>query len=354
MSATLDSTGGSKHHGLAPGRVFLLISCVAGIWVSYLTQGVLQENLSTKKFGPAGERFEHLTFLNLAQSVLCFLWAFIMVILRHKKAPGQAPSWAYWSPGISNSVGPACGLIALRYISYPAQVLAKSSKMIPVMLAGAVVYKVHYSAREYLCTLLVAGGVSVFALFKGTSKAMSKLAHPNAPLGYFLCFLNLGLDGFTNATQDAITKRYPKTETYHMMMGMNVWGAFYTGLYMFLWPGGGGWEAIKFCRTFPEAGYDIFFFCLCGIVGQYFIFLTIKSFGSLANTTITTTRKFMSILISAVWTGSVLTSHQWGGVVMVFAGLSLQIFLKWQKSRNRQKGVTLQPNGVGKPAAKNE
>jgi UDP-galactose transporter B1 len=42
---------------------------------------------------------------------------------------------------------------------------------------------------------------------QNSKKVVSKLASPNAPLGYTLCFLNLGLDGFTNATQDAITKQ---------------------------------------------------------------------------------------------------------------------------------------------------
>lgn len=37
-----------------------------------------------------------------------------------------------------------------------------------------------------------------------SSKTISKLAQPNAPLGYGLCFLNLAFDGFTNATQDSI------------------------------------------------------------------------------------------------------------------------------------------------------
>jgi hypothetical protein len=35
-----------------------------------------------------------------------------------------------------------------------------------VMFLGAIVYGVHYTIREYLCTFLVAGGVSLFALFK--------------------------------------------------------------------------------------------------------------------------------------------------------------------------------------------
>ena len=33
---------------------------------------------------------------------------------------------------------------------------------------------------------------------------VSKLAAPNAPLGYFLCFLNLTFDGYTNATQVSV------------------------------------------------------------------------------------------------------------------------------------------------------
>jgi UDP-galactose transporter B1 len=35
-----------------------------------------------------------------------------------------------------------------------------------VMVMGAIVYGVHYTLQEYLCTFLVAGGVSVFALNK--------------------------------------------------------------------------------------------------------------------------------------------------------------------------------------------
>lgn len=124
------------------------------------------------------------------------------------------------------------------------------------------------------------------------------------------------------------------------MMGMNLWGAIYMAIYMFAWPYGGGWEAVSFCRTHPEAAWDILLFCVCGAVGQNFIFLTINSFGALINTTITTTRKFMSILISAIWTGSPLTGQQWAGVGMVFSGLSFQIFAKYQKSlKRRQKGA---------------
>ncbi|KAG6574102.1 UDP-galactose/UDP-glucose transporter 3, partial [Cucurbita argyrosperma subsp. sororia] len=212
-------------HGSGLRRVLVLAFCVAGIWSAYIYQGVLQETLSTKRFGSDGKRFEHLSFLNLAQNVVCLIWSYIMIKLWSSRSTVGAPWWTYWSAGITNTIGPAMGIEALKYISYPAQVLAKSSKMIPVMLMGTLVYGIKYTFPEYLCTFLVAGGVSTFALLKTSSKTISKLAHPNAPLGYGLCFLNLAFDGFTNATQDSISTRYPKTSAWDIMLGMNLWAS---------------------------------------------------------------------------------------------------------------------------------
>ncbi|KAI5584677.1 hypothetical protein BDE02_06G097500 [Populus trichocarpa] len=323
-------------------RVLVLAFCVAGIWSAYIYQGLLQETLSTKRFGSDGKRFEQLAFLNLAQNVVCLIWSYMMIKIWSTRSGSSsssmgAPWWTYWSPGITNTIGPALGIEALKYISYPAQVLAKSSKMIPVMLMGSLVYGIRHTLPEYLCTFLVAGGVSTFALMKTSSKTINKLAHPNAPLGYGLCFLNLAFDGFTNATQDSLKARYPKTSAWDIMLGMNLWGTIYNLIYMFGWPHGIGYEAIEFCKHHPEAAWDIFLYCLCGAVGQNFIFLTISRFGSLANTTITTTRKFVSIVVSSVLSGNPLSAKQWGCVVMVFSGLSYQIYLKWRKLQKLQK-----------------
>ncbi|BBG94229.1 UDP-galactose transporter 3 [Prunus dulcis] len=340
-------------------RVLVFSFCVVGIWTAYIYQGVLQETLSTKRFGPDGNRFEHLAFLNLAQNVVCLIWSYIMIKLWNSRNAGGAPLWTYWSAGITNTIGPAMGIEALKYISYPAQgqispeaddchilvgyfisfglnsvaekCLGKVLKNDSSDANGYSGLQARYSFPEYVCTLLVAGGVSIFALLKTSSKTISKLARPNAPLGYGLCFLNLAFDGFTNATQDSIKARYPKTSAWEIMLGMNLWGTIYNMIYMFGWPRGSGFEAVQFCKRHPEAAWDILLFCLCGAVGQNFIFLTISRFGSLANTTITTTRKFVSIVVSSLLSGNPLSTKQWGSVVMVFSGLSYNTYLKWRK-----------------------
>jgi UDP-galactose transporter B1 len=283
----------------------------------------VSEHLQMKRYGSSRERFTNLEALNGAQSLVCFVWAYILLMFQPKAAAGgekqQLPPWyVYWKPALTNSIGPACGMIALKNISYPAQVLAKSCKMVPVMLMGTLLHRKRYSALEYLCMSMIGVGVSLFAR-KSSSAVTRKLASPNAPLGYFLCFMNLTLDGYTNAAQDEINKHHPKNSPIHMMAWMNFWGTLYYGAYLAV--SGIGAELASFCQRHPDAAWDVVQFCVCGAVGQLVIFYTIKRFGSLVNTLICTTRKFFNILGSVVLNANPLLPMQWVAVGLVFTGL---------------------------------
>ncbi|KAG2501790.1 hypothetical protein HYH03_000290 [Edaphochlamys debaryana] len=235
----------------------------------------------------------------------------------------------YWRAGITNSVGPACGMYALKNITYSAQVLAKSCKMVPVMIMGVLLHGKRYTGVEYLCMSLIGLGVAAFAQ-KGSSKVTSKLADPNAPLGYALCAINLAFDGYTNAAQDHINEKHRRNSSIHMMCWMNFWTALYYAIYMFILSRT-GMDLISFCTRHPDATVDILLFCLCGAVGQLFIFFTIKTFGALVTTLVCTTRKFFNILLSVVWNKNPLLPNQWMGVGMVFTGLLVQGWIKGKK-----------------------
>lgn len=122
-----------------------------------------------------------------------------------------------------------------------------------------------------------------------------------------------------------------------MMLGMNLWGTIYNLIFMFGYPQASGYKAVRFCNDNPEAAWDILYYCLCGAIGQNFIFFTISRFGSLTNTTITTTRKFVSIMVSSLLSGNPLSQKQWGSVGMVFSGLSYQIYLKWKRPKRMKR-----------------
>ncbi|KAK9861423.1 hypothetical protein WJX84_005679 [Apatococcus fuscideae] len=287
-----------------------LAVCVLGIYASYLTQGVVQERLSTTKYGLIGARFAQMKSLNGIQSLTCFLWAALLVLpFKARRAGAQTAPWtAYWRAAVTNSVGPACGYEALKNISYPAQVLAKSCKMVPVMVLGTIIGGKRYSVLEYICSGLIGGGISLFAA-QSMSGASKKLSNPNAPLGYALCAVNLILDGYTNAAQDKIHAQYKGTSSLVTMCWMNFWCSIYNAAFLFI---------------FSSSGYQ-----------ALFIFETIREFGSLTNTMITTTRKFFNILLSVLWNGNALAPQQWAAVFMVFSGLLTSSYLKGRRHSAR-------------------
>lgn len=319
-------------------RAAQLLLCLGGIYGAYLTQGWVSEKLQTHRYGQQLERFPQLEALNGAQSLTCFVWAWVLLAISVRTGqtnPKLLPAWtAYYKAGLTNCIGPGFGMLALKNISYPAQILAKSCKMVPVMLMGTVLHGKLYSAVEYACMSLIGVGISIFAA-NSSSKVTSKLSQPNPGLGYTLCMLNLVCDGYTNAAQDQINKVYPKNSALHMMCWMNFWTSVYYGIYMFVITHSGTAMA-RFCSVHGEAGIDVLLFCFCGAVGQLFIFYTIKTFGSLVNTLICTTRKFFNILGSVVLNGNPLLPLQWLAVFMVFSGLLTSSLVKGRRHKSKQ------------------
>ena len=86
-----------------------------------------------------------------------------------------------------------------------------------------------------------------------------------------------------------------------------------------------------------EAAWDLVLFCLCGAIGQLFIFFTIRRFGSLVTTIVTTTRKFFNILLSVLWLGNPLLTQQWMAVAMVFSGLLTSTYVKTRRRSDSAK-----------------
>lgn len=209
------------------------------------------------------------------------------------------------------------------------QVLAKSCKMVPVMILGTIIGGKRYSVLEYICSGLIGGGISLFAA-QSMSGASSKLSNPNAALGYTLCALNLVLDGYTNAAQDQIHAQYKATSSLVTMCWMNFWCSLYNAAFLFIFSSS-GFKMLDFCMQHQQAALDVLLFCVCGAVGQLFIFRTIREFGSLTNTMITTTRKFFNILLSVLWNGNALVPQQWAAVFMVFSGLLTSSYLKGRR-----------------------
>lgn len=71
----------------------------------------------------------------------------------------------------------------------------------------------------------------------------------------------------------------------------------------------------------PEILSKIIKFAVCSAVGQSFIFYTIANFDPLVLSTVTTTRKIFSVLLSIFLKGHSLSVMGWSGISLACAGI---------------------------------
>jgi UDP-galactose transporter B1 len=93
-----------------------------------------------------------------------------------------------------------------------------------------------------------------------------------------------------------------------------------------------GWG---FVRENTEVLEKIFKFSLCSALGQSFIFYTIANFDPLLLSTITTTRKILSVLISILVKGHTLSRMGWLGIAMSIGGVLSELVFKLGKGRKK-------------------
>lgn len=321
--------GEAAADGITLGTVATFFACVALIYGAYITQGRVSELLSRSAFGPEQVKFERMEALIGFQCVACFLWAALLDVALRKPGRKTPPITSYALIGATNVIGPAAGMYALKMISYPAQVLAKSCKSVPIMLMGYARHRKHYSRSEYASVVAISAGVALFALSSG--KAKGALSNARPVLGYALVLLNLALDAFTNTGQDELKRAHPDTTGLHMMCWTNFWGGLY---YLATFAAtGSGVEVLRFCAAHRDAAGYLLAFCLCGALGQLGIFYTVATCGTLVTSIVCTTRKFFSILLSVLLAGSVLSGRQSIAVALVFSGLLYKSVLRLNANR---------------------
>jgi UDP-galactose transporter B1 len=208
--------------------------------------------------------------------------------------------WSYLQCSVFITCAAPFGFAALSYISYPAMVLGKSCKLVPVMIMNILLYRRRFAPHKYLVVFIVTAGITIFMGF-GNDKAKSSKAHnsdsqaqtPNANLiGITYLLINLMLDGAINSTQDEIFARY-KVTGQQMMFWINIFCTLITLMMTVLplphipviHPSTGGqaefMDALAFIRDHPSIIQPLALFALTGALGQLFIFETLQHFGSL-------------------------------------------------------------------------
>lgn len=124
--------------------------------------------------------------------------------------PSTVPASTYSSLSLSYIGAMLCSNLALSFMSYPAQTLAKSCKLIPVMIARIVINRAKYEVREYVQVALITGGISVYMTCQpgemgagskggqeGSAFTVMSFGVDGSWFGLALCLAALALDGYT-------------------------------------------------------------------------------------------------------------------------------------------------------------
>ena len=120
-----------------------LLIYAAGTFACYFYYGVLQEKITRGQYGE-GENKEKFTCafaLVCFQCVLNYLFAKIILLTLVKQGEDSTRTLYYATSALTYLLAMVCSNMALQFVNYPTQVVAKSGKPIPVMLLGVLLGK---------------------------------------------------------------------------------------------------------------------------------------------------------------------------------------------------------------------
>ena len=304
-------------------QTFNLLFGAGGIYGAYLYYGTLQEDVFNHVGSISGERFRQAWMLMVVEALANVIVGYIGMLASGGMTQGLSKKQFAITGATQVSAKAFTSLALANGLSFPVATLAKSGKMAPVMLGSLFLGGASYSFREYAQVFLVICGTAIVSMGKKKSNASIASSPPSSSLGILFIILSLVMDGVTAGVQKRLKREAmdsgSKPKSYDFMFWTNMY-MMLTGLVVSTVIGdlSSGWI---YCTENPEIWNLIVKFSLCSALGQSFIFFTIANFDPLVCTTVTTTRKIFSVLLSIFLKGHHLSVIGWGGIVVAVSGI---------------------------------
>eukprot|EP00298_Acanthocystis_sp_HF-20_P007579 c17140_g1_i3.p1 GENE.c17140_g1_i3~~c17140_g1_i3.p1 ORF type:complete len:328 (+),score=103.68 c17140_g1_i3:19-1002(+) len=299
---------------------------VVGIYFFYGSYGVFKEKLTRRTYD--GEKFYLTNTLMFLECVCNAIAALIAMRVTNTALKSKTPQTDFALVSISYFGSAMASNYSLREISYPTQVVTKSCKAVPIMVANLILGRESYSLEKWIAVLSIIAGIIVFTL-----NTQAEESHQSKLFGLFLVFVSLSLDGVTGTTQSKI-KKATDPSAYHYMFFMN----FYSCLFLsFSFIASGELYKIGgFITQYPDAFLHLCFYALSSAFGQIFIFLAFKAYGAVRLALITATRKFFTLLVSFVVFGHHFNLPIAFGIGLVGIGIYLEKHSDEKKSVDKK------------------
>lgn len=310
-----------------------LCFCAGGLYSSYLTWGVLQERIITRSYGAdeagvGGEKFSDSQFLVFINRFSAFLIAGIYLQMKRQQQH-SCPFYKYSFCSLSNIMSSWFQYEALKFVSFPTQVLAKACKVIPVMLMGKVVSGNKYPLFDWATAAQLGVGTSIFLLSNHSDDGSGS----DTTFSGLLCLMGyMVFDSFTSNWQSEVFKY--KMSSMEMMFGVNVFSCIFTSWSLI--SQGSFATSLGFMLRHPDFTFHAAVLSCCSAIGQLFIYYTISEFGAVVFTIIMTTRSALAIILSCIIYGHPVNGQGAFGLFVAFSSLGLRIWYKMQMKKKAQ------------------
>lgn len=319
--------------GMGSADATMALFGVAGIYGSFMYYGLLQESV-TKYVSDSGERLERTWFLQTVEALANVAVGAVGLLLTGGFTAFSAlPMKGFAITGLTQVCAKAFTTQAMLFgVSFPVATLAKSAKMVPVMIGTIVLTGKQYAPRKYLQVAMIIGGTVMVNMSK------KKASAGGSELSGLACLaVALTCDGITGGLQDDMKESFRKAsggkklKPYEMMTLTNVsmcMIAFVVSLAL-----GQFFDGLAFLLSEPKLTVMVAQFALCSALGQSFIFFTIATFDPLVTTTVTTTRKIFSVLLSIFLHGHPVNELGWAGIGVASLGILGELQEKMSKKK---------------------
>ncbi|CAN1253610.1 UDP-galactose/UDP-glucose transporter 4, partial [Linum perenne] len=208
---------------------------------------------------------------------------------------------------------------SLAFLNYPAQIMFKSTKVLPVMVMGAFIpgLRRKYPLHEYVSALLLVVGLILFTLADAQTS-------PNfSVIGVVMICGALVLDSLMGNLQEAIFTMNPDTTQIEVLFCSTVVGLPFLLPPMILT--GELFTAWNSCAQHPYVYGVLVFEALATFIGQVSVLSLVAIFGAASTAMITTARKAVTLLLSYMIFTKPLTDQHGSGLLLIAMGIVLKM-----------------------------
>ncbi|CAN6986923.1 unnamed protein product [Brassica rapa subsp. trilocularis] len=282
--------------------------CTSGFFFGYLVNGVCEEYVYN------GLQFSFGWYFTFIQG---FVYLFLIYLqgFTTKHIVNPMRTYVKLSAVLMGSHGLTKG--SLAYLNYPAQIMFKSTKVLPVMIMGAFIpgLRRKYPVHEYISAFLLVLGLILFTL------ADAQMSPNFSMIGILMISGALIMDAFLGNLQEAIFTMNPETTqarkhkkkngSMEMLFCSTVVGLPFLFVPMVLTASVRVWSAcIRSLATF---------------IGQVSVLSLIALFGAATTALITTARKGVTLLLSYLIFTKPLTEQHGSGLLLIAMGIVLKM-----------------------------